>query len=368
MEINDYYSKVNSLRDNYGNLIELNQWDKDHLSNSQSRFDQFHQLCKKIQDESQIVKSDSSKKKIFVSIMPTWYCTNNCYYCYLGSLRNFKQVAKLNQIEKRLNQLVEEGCEISQISLYGGEISTLDKQYLIDLISLCKKYAPVNCQTNLQDLKLFSICQVFDIPISISINKERPNNYLIEKFVKHIGNCDVSVVVLPSVLELFEYQVCEWLEELRVKSVRFYQYSPSFENSCHFKLTNKVYEDFLCSIIRYWADNRRFLSFDIANIHDQLDSTADSNIFIDPWARFCSIDYDRGREYFKVHKTLKDYEAFCNKEHVEYQMCLECKHYKTDCQAKHIRPSWHHDEDICSGLPGLIDCIKEVREELAEDE
>lgn len=30
MEINDYYSKVNSLRDVYGNPITFDRWAKDH--------------------------------------------------------------------------------------------------------------------------------------------------------------------------------------------------------------------------------------------------------------------------------------------------------------------------------------------------
>lgn len=362
MEINDYYSKVNSLRDVYGNPITFDRWDKDHPSNHSQ--ESAIELIKQVNNP----KTISKKKEVFVSIMPTWHCTNNCYYCYLGKLRDSKKVATLKQIEQRLKELTKAEYAISQISLYGGEISTLDKQYLIDLITLCKQYAPVSCQTNLQDFKLFSICQTFDIPISVSINKERPNNYLIEQFVKHIGNCDVNVVVLPSVLELFENQVCDWLDELRVKSVHFYQYSPSYENACHFKLTNKMYEDFMCNVIRYWADNRRFYSFDIANVHDQLDFTLDNKLFIDPWARFCSIDYIRGREQFKVHKSLKDYEEFITKEHVDYQMCLDCKLYKTDCQAKRIRPHFNYDEDVCSGLPHLIECIKEVREELTKDE
>ena len=149
MEINDYYSKVNSLRDVYGNPITLNQWDKDH-PNSHSQ-ESIIELLKQINN----INIKSKQKELFVSIMPTWHCTNNCYYCYLGKLRDSKKVATLKQIEKRLEELVKANYSISEISLYGGEISTLDKQYLIDLISLCKQYAPVNCQTNLQDFKLF---------------------------------------------------------------------------------------------------------------------------------------------------------------------------------------------------------------------
>lgn len=360
MEINDYYSKVNSLRDVYGNPITLDRWDKDH-PNSHSQ-ESIIELIKQVNNPNTV------SKEVFVSIMPTWHCTNNCYYCYLGKLRDSKKVAALNQIEQRLKELTNAEYAISQISLYGGEISTLDKQYLIDLIRLCQQYAPVSCQTSLQDFKLFSICQTFDIPISISINKERPNNHLIEQFVKHIGNCDISIVVLPSILELYEDQVCDWLDELRVKSVRFYQYMPSYENACHFKLTNKMYEDFMCNVIRYWADHKQSYSFDIANVHDQLDFTLSNRLFIDPWARFCSIDYIRGRECFKVHTLLKDYEDFINKDRIDYQMCLDCKRYKTDCQAKHVRPRSNYDEDVCSGLPMLIECIKEVREVLAKDE
>lgn len=359
MEINDYYSKVNSLRDVYGNPISLDRWDKDH-PNSRSK-EPIIELIKQVNN----TKTVSKKKEVFVSIMPTWHCTNNCYYCKFGDLRKYKAIAKLEDLHKRLDE-IKGSYSIDKIVLTGGEISTLDQQYLIDLINLCKQYTQqVECETSLADLKLYAICQVNNIPLWISLNKERPNNYLIEQFVAHIGQCNVQMVLLPSLIDYFEYSLFEYLIDLNVKTVRFLQYSPSVENSCHQLLTNTMYQKQMCTIINYWLDYK-YDSINIANITDPIDFAKHDDLYIDPWARLCTIDYERGLEYFKLHKSLDDYKHWVTQLNDKYVTCKQCQHYKKECSGT-LRPQWTYNEDTCNGLPELIKCIQHARQVISEE-
>lgn len=70
-----------------------------------------------------------------LSIHPTFYCNYRCPYCYLGNLREQKQVLALDVLSDRLKE-IQKLYSISSTQILGGEVSTLDEKYLFDLCSM----------------------------------------------------------------------------------------------------------------------------------------------------------------------------------------------------------------------------------------
>src|SRR5574344_766260 len=77
------------------------------------------------------------KKKIALSINPTYSCNLNCSFCYL--LKTGNNILDLLKLEDELLK-ISGIFNIIQIELYVGEIFILDDCYLMKLILICKKF------------------------------------------------------------------------------------------------------------------------------------------------------------------------------------------------------------------------------------
>ena len=72
-----------------------------------------------------------------VSINPWYFCNLNCDFCYLSKeqLQN-KSLLRIEDIKKHLEEIEE----IKTIDIYGGEVSLIEDNYMIELIEVCKDY------------------------------------------------------------------------------------------------------------------------------------------------------------------------------------------------------------------------------------
>lgn len=196
-------------------------------------------------------------KKPFIdnlSIQPTFLCNFNCNYCYLGNLRNYADILDLRVLEQRIEEILNK-YQIRNINLYGGEISLLKPSYLEKLIAICSRIGiKPTVITNLSNDWIVDFCEKRSLPLSISLNEERPYyKETLEKIKKlrNKGNKNLSVVVLPSMLGKGYSDLMTFYEKLGL-DVFFIQYHPSV-HSCKsgviYDIDINQYSDFLKGII-----------------------------------------------------------------------------------------------------------------------
>lgn len=296
-----------------------------------------------------------TKKPLQLSIIPSFYCNFNCRYCYLGDLKKDKTVLDLNILKERLIEL-ENQYNIHHISIYGGEMSLLPNEYLLNLIDLLKDYN-ISFVTNLSNIKFIDFCNQFNIPVSISLNEERDNYkntlYNLQQLkTKH----ELAVVVLPSILDKNPKDLLDFYEKLG-HDVFFIQYHPSSNNLFRYNISTKDYVEFLYHILNYHISGN--YTFEITNKIILSDSTyiptMDSFLFINPNGNFSSIIYNNNIEQSLEFISLNEWKKHCKvEEELYFKQCNLCKYYKK-CKAEHLVD---FEKPYCSGLYKIIESME----------
>lgn len=152
-------------------------------------------------------------KKISLSIIPTYWCKTNCKYCYLGDLRKDQTTLDLQCLDNKLHQLVENDYVIDSISVYGGEISLLDEQYLIQIVKIIRSHVSnqvtIGFCTSGYNRSIFELAEYLKVRVTIPLNQERPDYKKNLQLIKQ-HNCSLGVVVLPSIINTPVDQLVEF--------------------------------------------------------------------------------------------------------------------------------------------------------------
>lgn len=293
--------------------------------------------------------------RISLSIIPTYWCKTNCKYCYLGSLRQNKTVLSLQCLNEKLSQLKEGGYLIDSVSVYGGEISLLDHDYLRELVSITRRYVSENnaigfC-TSGYERSIFKLAKQLDVDITIPLNQERPDYKKNLQIAKQY-QCVLGVVVLPSIINTPIGQLIDFYESLG-RDVYFYQFYPSSINSCPYLFDIKQYTDFIIRFISEYKKASR--SFQIINLAEWCDSNynpeASGFIYINPYGRWMTTNYSGCLESFVEFNTLDDWKQYCKKEHfLRLTKCCGCIYYD-QCKAEHLVIMGN---EYCSGLKKIL--------------
>lgn len=108
---------------------------------------------------------------IIVSVCPTLRCANSCDFCYLGSRRSCTEELDLDRLRIVLSSLGGK-FNITSINVFGGEISTMDINYLMKLKEIVYGFSK-NCSftSNLTNMKIYNVFN----RISTSLNYSRPD-------------------------------------------------------------------------------------------------------------------------------------------------------------------------------------------------
>lgn len=89
--------------------------------------------------------NDDSKQLIHLLYVPTIYCNLGCEYCYLGTQTNLEERQldwdrALTTLQYAVDKFLESEILPFNISLHGGEVTTLPKTVMGDLFSFIEKY------------------------------------------------------------------------------------------------------------------------------------------------------------------------------------------------------------------------------------
>lgn len=294
-------------------------------------------------------------KKISLSIIPTYWCKTNCKYCYLGDLRKDQTTLDLQCLDNKLHQLVENDYVIDSISVYGGEISLLDEQYLIQIIKIIRSHVSnqvtIGFCTSGYNRSIFELAEYLKVRVTIPLNQERPDYKKNLQLIKQ-HNCSLGVVVLPSIINTPVDQLVEFYDSLG-RDVFFYQFYPSSINRSPYSFDIKQYTDFVISFINEYKKKPR--SFGLINLSEWMDKCynpeASGFIYISPNGKWMTTGYSDCLESFVEFDTLDQWKQYCKKERLQRLIkCNACPYYDK-CKAEHLVVM---GEEYCSGMSKLF--------------
>lgn len=284
--------------------------------------------------------------KLIVSIFPTYACNCNCNFCYLNKLHSNK-VLDLDILRKRLQEITKY-FEIEKFNTYGGEITLLDTEYLVEFNSILNQYKATNYITsNLYDitkLKLFTNCY-----IGTSLNEEREDYKYIKKQLKQnigiVKDIGVLSMITPSIINKSAFEVLSSYNNLNLDRVSFIKYYPNVDTGDVFKITQAEYEKCLIDLVDTYLKNKNCFDFELSTIPGLIDcikrtypiATNDQIIRINPDGKYCSVFYTEDNlEYFKEYNTIEEYIIDAKEEAKRYRKkCGFCKYYGT-CWTEHV--------------------------------
>ena len=323
---------------------------------------------------------------MILHVMPTYYCDNNCGYCYLGNLRKeYKIINKieLNSALSKIDKLIANGTlkeNITHIAVYGGNIFEIPISYLKCSIikPLLERYpeAPMGIvgigndkMPFATDLLMRDLIDEYGerVSWSISYNKERPNNKETLQIISMLQYQPKGalVVLFPKNIKDPKKYLKE-LNALHVNYITFLQYFPSNRNPRYMALSYKEFNSMMIKLLHEYFSNKEDYNFRIDNI-DDLNNVINGNynvytdeaIFINLNGQLGFIDYKEfdGNivEYLKTFDNLSDIATFLNQERKLYeQSCKDCIRYNR-CYPEHLNKYALGDKkDDCCGRLSLI--------------
>lgn len=288
--------------------------------------------------------------------MPSYLCNYSCEYCYLGDLRRDDKLLDLDVLEDRLNELSSWRI-ISELVVYGGEISLLDLGYFDKMCCVLNRHCKPSFVTNLSNSWIVDYSDENDYELSISLNQERPFYHeTLDKIrnLRRLDNKSISTVVTPAILNQDIGDLVELYNGLGL-DVLFIEYHPSVNSTVRYDVTIEDYSKFLVSILKH--PNRKFNL-----INERILKSSDWNpcksgfIFINPGGKYCSVDYDcNGVERPIEYGSLDEWKLDCNVEYSRYfRNCSLCEYF-TKCKAEHLVVMGKRN---CSGLYGVMKAME----------
>lgn len=93
----------------------------------------------------EIIVAEPAKRHVHLLYVPTIFCNINCSYCYLGELTNSKDLKKdinraVGTLRFALAKCAEENILPFNVSLHGGEVTTMPAPILEELFQIIQKH------------------------------------------------------------------------------------------------------------------------------------------------------------------------------------------------------------------------------------
>jgi organic radical activating enzyme len=300
-----------------------------------------------------------------VSLNPTYYCNFRCAFCYLGDMLSDKTTISIDNVHKRLTEILAHGHSIDSIDLYGGEILTLPKEYQAQIIEACRAYTNnIRVTTNLStDYEV-----LLDYPVQVCVSYDHKARQDWKQVLQNIMNFpkDINVLMLAS-RKFISQDPDSVLSALSIRAldIEIKPYSSNQYN--HQDVTHKDFEecvkDYIKAVAKYpnlYLVNEDLIEYSLSG---QNNSFSDDHIYITPNDKFAVLDFDEDdNEKFTELDNFEEYIRWTHEE--KYKMsansyCMSCEYFGS-CLSEHLREV-KSMENSCSGYKGLLDWYKEKR-------
>jgi len=294
------------------------------------------------------------RPKLALSINPLYKCNMNCPFCYLGSLKDNKNILDLTYLMNTLNN-ISFRYNIECIDIYGGEISLLSEFYFDMLVKLCKTFSrKVNITTNFVDFNKPIINNFDNIGVSLDFNNYRLNQKRVYENIKAAIQSGkvINILSLDISCQQNEEEIINILNNLHIHSWKLIPYSKSKEN----KLDFKGYQYFENTVEKFLKlqDKMKFsfinkLELDGIINEDYYNTT---HFYITPNNKVALLQFDNNEEYFNEFNSLDElYEELKNEQLKRDKYCKNCS-IKNKCLAEHF--NYNYKGKSCSGFKNLI--------------
>lgn len=287
-----------------------------------------------------------------VSINPLYKCNFECDFCYLSiEERKTKHVNPITNIVEHLDE-ISNTTSISHIDLYGGEISLLNDEYMIELIETSLRYTgSVSVVTNLYIVKDW----MMDDRIQLSVSFDGSAREKHEQVFNNMFTLERDYNVIGLVSERFNIDEFISLTNIlgdNCLSVELKPYSNSRFNS-----NVKLFDKFDKSVMRLIEEsnkevvNETRLKMSLSGLYSAF---SDNHVYITPNNKVATLQFIDGVEYFQdylsIYSVKKDYSEIITKE------CKACE-YHGKCITEH-----YTDTDKPTSCSGHYNLMKEYEE------
>jgi MoaA/NifB/PqqE/SkfB family radical SAM enzyme len=302
---------------------------------------------------------------MYVSLNPTYYCNFRCSFCYLGEKLSDTKKIDLKKLDLKLKEIIDNTGHIECIDLYGGEILTLPKTYIEDMVGTIRKYnsSPIRVTTNLSNNYEILLSDDFEVTVSYDYKaRERHEEvyYNMLSFPK-----EIKILMLASKY-LIKYNPVEIINKLNtlsnLVSVEIKPYSSNQYNQ--HPVTFKDFEEFVKKFIESESKLKcDFLNEDLIkySLSKHKNSFSNDHIYITPSGNFAVLEFDnKDDEYFLELDSWKDYEKWTHTEKIRVSLnsfCSSCEYYGS-CLSEHLREV-KNISNSCNGFKNLLDWYKE---------
>lgn len=284
--------------------------------------------------------------KLLISLMPTFYCTNNCNYCYLGDLRSNNTLLPIPRVAKMLGELKWAGFNDIQVQIYGGNLEEVKQDYLSCLCEV------VWIETGNKP-SIIGWHNIEGYQRSISLNKVRVDYDRNKQLLKTFPNSNVIVVALPAVIKEGATALLEELQGV-TGYVTIVQYHDSEHNLLklysEIDSPNKDYNEFMIDVIDNYLKGDYTFNLTIldeleANRRGDYSCSDIGHLYINPKGMYCIHHSD---ETYTEFNTVGGWASCCEKRRLEkLKRCSLCEYYNK-CFAEHMFPL-SNDCDDCGG-------------------
>lgn len=268
-----------------------------------------------------------------ISINPSYHCNKNCSFCYLGNLKQDKTLLSLDNLKEILTNI----NNIETIDLYGGEILSLDTNYINELIKISNQFSPVVNLITREPNKLNKITEDVNVAISVEPFLYTPDfNYT---------HYNILSLGLPTLLSHTNKEILDFYNKLNPETLEIKPYSESSYNS-HLEIN----QDRLNDLIVYlsYEFKKPFINKNlIINAIKGISNNCNDHIYITPNGKLQTLTYINGIERFvdiPNIKSLKIYEQ--NLLLINNNACLNCNLFG-HCCSEHFTP--------CNGFKSSIE-------------
>lgn len=305
-----------------------------------------------------------------VSINPTYKCNLRCDFCYLTHDQlSDSTLLDLDVLDARLAEIIQYK-KITQVDVYGGELTLLPEKYINDMFNIIYKYffgeGDISIITNLTQMPDWLYLSDLDVSVSWDY-KERPSSYekVLENMTLFSRPFRILTLVSRGMLDwddetlLDTINICNTLTT--IKSVELKPYSSNQSNQ--HDITFKEFEEFVQRWMTLSPSNTRYYEFVNENkiitvLSGKGHAWSDDHLYITPKGDLAVLEFDRhGHEYFMPLYDWFEYLKWIMEETViinTNKVCGNCE-FRGRCLSEHLRTVKDFETNSCSGFKGLLE-------------
>ncbi len=303
------------------------------------------------------------KESINISLNPSYFCNLRCSFCYLSDNQLGDKLKLAPEILYSRLEEISLHRKIEHIDLYGGEIATLESNYLDSLLDTIRAFYrdKINIISNLTLVKPFLLRE--DVELSVSWDY-----FAREKFEQTYGNMlslpkkfHVLILASDKLINMTDHEFEDFIRLLSaLPNIQTVEIKPFSSNQHHpQKVSFRAFEVW----VQRWLERKDQFPFEfinekkiISSLDGEYSSWSDDHIYITPGGKFAVLEFDSlNREFFLEISSFDKYLKWIEDEKIKIQsntFCRDCK-YLGRCLSEHLQPVFEMSAS-CNGFYNLL--------------